>query len=138
MAENFLNLIRQQFKKLDYSKGKVKDAQLRLTLCDLYSPWNSPGQKAGAGKPFPSLGIFPTQGSNPGLPHCRRILYQLSYQGSQILSNKNLNTFMSRHIILKLLETNKQKNLEHSQRKMIAYLKVKNNTSASTFLVRNH
>ena len=22
-------------------------------------------------------GIFPTQGSNPGLPHCRRILYQL-------------------------------------------------------------
>ena len=28
-------------------------------------------------------GIFPTQGSNPGLPRCRRILYQLSYQGSQ-------------------------------------------------------
>ena len=27
-------------------------------------------------------GTFPTQGSNPGLPHCRRILYQLSHQGS--------------------------------------------------------
>ena len=27
-------------------------------------------------------GIFPTQGSNPGLPHCKRILHQLSYQGS--------------------------------------------------------
>ena len=27
-------------------------------------------------------GIFPTQGSNSGLPHCRRILYQLSHQGS--------------------------------------------------------
>jgi len=26
--------------------------------------------------------IFPTQGSNPGLPHCRQILYQLSHQGS--------------------------------------------------------
>ena len=26
-------------------------------------------------------GIFPTQGSNPDLPHCRRILYQLSHQG---------------------------------------------------------
>ena len=25
-------------------------------------------------------GIFPTQGSNPGLPHCRRILYHLSHQ----------------------------------------------------------
>ena len=27
-------------------------------------------------------GIFPTKGSNPGLPHCRRILYQLSHKGS--------------------------------------------------------
>ena len=28
-----------------------------------------------------SRGIFPTQGWNPGLPHCRQILYRLSYQG---------------------------------------------------------
>ena len=27
-------------------------------------------------------GIFPTQGLNPGLPHCRRILYHLSHQGT--------------------------------------------------------
>ena len=27
-------------------------------------------------------GIFPTQGSNPGPPHCRQILYQLSHKGS--------------------------------------------------------
>ena len=27
-------------------------------------------------------GIFPTQGSNPGFPHCRWILYHLSHQGS--------------------------------------------------------
>ena len=27
-------------------------------------------------------GIFPTQGSNPGLPHCRQIIYQLSHKGS--------------------------------------------------------
>jgi len=27
-------------------------------------------------------GIFPTQGLNPGLPHCRRILYQMSYKGN--------------------------------------------------------
>ena len=32
--------------------------------------------------PF-SRGIFPTQGSNPGLPHCRRLLYQLSHEGKQ-------------------------------------------------------
>ena len=28
-------------------------------------------------------GTFPTQGSNPGLPHCRQILYQLSHSGSE-------------------------------------------------------
>ena len=48
----------------------------------LYSPWNSPGQDNGVGS-LPLLqGIFPTQGSNPGLPHCRWILYQLSHKGS--------------------------------------------------------
>ena len=32
---------------------------------------------------FPLLqGIFPTQGSNPGLPHCRQILYQFCHKGS--------------------------------------------------------
>ena len=30
-------------------------------------------------------GIFPTQGLNPGLPHCRWILYQLSHQGSSCI-----------------------------------------------------
>ena len=35
-------------------------------------------------------GIFPTQGSNPGLLHCRQILYGLSHQGNPILLNKDL------------------------------------------------
>ena len=48
----------------------------------LYSPWNSPGQNTGVGSHSLLQGIFPTQGSNPGLLHCRQILYQLSYQGS--------------------------------------------------------
>ena len=48
----------------------------------LYSPWNFPGQNTGVGSLSLLQGIFPTQGSNPGLPHCRRILYQLSHQGS--------------------------------------------------------
>ena len=48
----------------------------------LYSPWNSPGQNTGMGSLSLLQGIFPTQGSNPGLPHCRWILYQLSYEGS--------------------------------------------------------
>ena len=48
----------------------------------LYSPWSSLGQNTGAGSLSLLQGIFPTQGSNPGLPHCRRILYQLSHKGS--------------------------------------------------------
>ena len=49
----------------------------------LYSPWNSPGQNTGVGSLSLLQGIFPTQGSNPGLPHCRQIFfYQLSHKGS--------------------------------------------------------
>jgi len=47
-----------------------------------YHPWNSPGQNTGVGSCSLLEGIFPTQGSNTGLPHCTQILYQLSYQGS--------------------------------------------------------
>ena len=35
------------------------------------------------------LQIFPTQGSNPGLPHCRQTLYRLSHQGRGVEWNKN-------------------------------------------------
>ena len=48
----------------------------------LYSPWNSPSQNTGVGSLSLLQGIFPTQGSNPGLPHGKRILYQLSHKGS--------------------------------------------------------
>ena len=47
----------------------------------IYSPWNSPGQNTGVGSLSLLQGIFPTQGLNSGLPHCRQILYQLSQQG---------------------------------------------------------
>ena len=49
---------------------------------ELYSPWNSPGQNTGVGSLSLLQEIFPTQGLNPGLPHCRQILYQLSHKGS--------------------------------------------------------
>ena len=49
----------------------------------LYSPMNSPGQDTRVGRPSLLWGIFPTQGLNPGLLHCRWILYQLSHKGSQ-------------------------------------------------------
>ena len=48
----------------------------------LYTPWTSPGQNTGLGSLFLLQGIFSTQGLNPGLPHYRQILYQLSHKGS--------------------------------------------------------
>ena len=39
----------------------------------IYSPWNSPGQNTVVGSLSLLQGIFPTQGSNPGLPHCRQV-----------------------------------------------------------------
>ena len=48
----------------------------------LYSPWNSPGQNTGVGSHSLLQGIFPTQGLDPGLPHCRWIIYHMSHQGS--------------------------------------------------------
>ena len=65
-------------------------AQSCPTLCDpcgpyparLLCPWNSPGKNHGVGSHSLLQGIFLTQGSNPGLLHCRQILYPLSHQGS--------------------------------------------------------
>ena len=50
----------------------------------LYSPWNFLGQNTGVGSLSLLQEIFPTQGSNPCLPHCRKILYQLSHKGSPV------------------------------------------------------
>ena len=48
----------------------------------LYSPWNSPGQNTGLGSLSLLQWIFLMQKLNRGLLHCRRVLYQLGYEGS--------------------------------------------------------
>ena len=66
------------------------DARLCPTLCDPMDcrlpgfsvHGDSLGEKIGVGCHTLFQGIFPTQGSNPGLLHCRQILYHLSHQGS--------------------------------------------------------
>ena len=45
-------------------------------------PWDFPGKSTGVGCHFLLQRIFPTQGSNPGLPHCRQMPYCLSHQGN--------------------------------------------------------
>ena len=65
-----------------------------LTLCnpmDCSTPGSSvhrdsPGMNARVGCYAVLQGIFPTQGSNPGLLHCRWILYQLNYQESPVIN----------------------------------------------------
>ena len=68
-------------------KGRVHELHPRnLVGCMDFKPWWPPrqqrGQNTGVGSHSLLKGIFPTQGSNPGLPNCRGIFYQLSHQGS--------------------------------------------------------
>ena len=66
-------------------------AQSCLTLCDPIDcslpgssvHGDSPGKNTGVGCHALLQGIFPTQGSNPGLLHCRWILHRLSHQGRE-------------------------------------------------------
>ena len=61
---------------------KVKVTSDSLQPHGLYCLWNSLGQNTGVDSLFLLQGIFPTQELNPGLPHCRQILYQISHKGS--------------------------------------------------------
>ena len=65
----------------------------------LHSPWNSLGQNTEVGSLSLLQGIFTTQGSNSGLPHCRRILYQLSHKGSPRILEWVAYPFSSRSLV---------------------------------------
>ena len=56
----------------------------------LLCPLNSPGKNTGMGCHSLLQGIFPTQGLNPGLLHCRQILYSLSHHGSSVYKNNSI------------------------------------------------
>ena len=79
MHKPFIYLKILKISSVHLSPSVVPDS---LQLHGLYSPWNSPGRNTGVGSLSPLQGIFPTQGSNPGLPNCRQILYQLSHKGN--------------------------------------------------------
>ena len=68
-------------------ESKSEIAQSCLTLCNpmdtrLLHPWDFLGKNSGLVCHFLLQGIFLTQRSNPGLLHCRQMLYHLSHQGS--------------------------------------------------------
>ena len=72
-------------------KSESEVAQLCPTLCNpmdysltrFLCPWDFPGKHTGVGCHCLLQEIFPTQGLNLGLPHCRQTLYCLSHQGSE-------------------------------------------------------
>ena len=77
----------------EYGKaGVMSDSLWPHRLC---SPWNSPGQNTGVGSHSLFQGIFPTQGSNPGLLHCRLILYHLSLDESPLWRLSDINSMVS-------------------------------------------
>ena len=69
-----------------------------LTLCDHMDcslpgssvHGDSPGKNTGVGCHALLQGIFPTQGSNPGLPHCRCILYHAGARKPEIMRHQHL------------------------------------------------
>ena len=81
---------------------KVAQSQSHLTLCDSvdYTVHGILQARILEWVAFPfSRGIVPTQGWNPGLPLCRRILYQLSHQGSPCEVNGCLNALFKKILI---------------------------------------
>ena len=55
------------------------------SLARLFCLWNSLGKNTGVGSHSPLQRIFPTQGLNSGLTHCRQILYNVSHQRSSTI-----------------------------------------------------
>ena len=78
-----MSSLREEWSEVKWSESfSVMSNSLQPHATPLYSPWNSPGQNTGVGSISLLQGIFPIQGQNPDLPHCRQILYQLSHQRS--------------------------------------------------------
>ena len=82
-----LDKFKEQSHRLSTNTNHSEVAQSCLTLCNpvdrgaWLSVWDFLGKSTGVGCHFLLQGIFLTQGSNPGLPHCRQTLYHLSHQG---------------------------------------------------------
>ena len=85
---------RELLKLKSFCTAKVKVKVKSLSLARFFTapwtvactkvlrPWDFPGKSTGVGCHFLLQGLFPTQGLNPHLLHCRQILYHLSHQGS--------------------------------------------------------
>ena len=66
----------------DESESESHSAVSDSVICDPMDYADPTGQNIGVGSHSLLQGIFPTQGLNPGLLHCRQVLYQLSHKES--------------------------------------------------------
>ena len=85
-------------KAFPQQRKKVKSlSRVRLTVTQWTVAYQAPlsmgfsRQEYWNELPFPSPGIFPAQGLNPGLLHCRQTLYRLSHQGSPLHTKETVN-----------------------------------------------
>ena len=79
---------------------KWKSESESCSVMSDFCPRNSSGQNTGVGSLSLLQKIFPTQELNQGLLHCRRILYQLSYQGSPVQTGLVSTLYLSFFICL--------------------------------------
>ena len=73
------------------------------SLTRLFCTWDFPGESTGLGCHCLLQQIFPTQGWNPGLPHCRQMLYRLSHQGSPYIGITTGQNCMTRIYVFQCL-----------------------------------
>ena len=124
-----------------FSHARLVATPWPVACINLLPQWDFLGKSTGVDCHFLLQRIFPTQGSNPSLPHCRQMLYHLSYQGSpsgysrcrekinvniyQVLLSHRLsflvNSTQSREH--KYLRIYRKKNLSHSYSTYIIALK---------------
>ena len=105
---NRMGKTRDLFKKIRDNKGtfhakSILESESHSVVSNslqphgLYSPWNSPGQSTGVNSHSFLQGIFPTQGSNPDLPHCRQILLPVEPPGKPISCKDGYNKGQKRY-----------------------------------------
>ena len=90
----FINVLVKWKKSFRHNQRKGKESEVvqscptlqpyGLLPIRLLHPWDFPGKGIGVGCHFLLQGIFLTQGSNLGLPHCRQMLYRLSHREVQV------------------------------------------------------
>ena len=94
-----LSAMSSRFACIMYSSHSAMSNSLQpdgrgLQPARLLCPWDSPGKKTGVGCCALLQGIFPTQGSNPGLPHCRWIFLPFQLTGKPHLCYNVMISFL--------------------------------------------